>query len=173
MAQRSGTSEEQYSHGEEIKTCTKGVNVRHSTGSSLTHPIHSFQCSESFRSSVDTLISQVLQRTATIAQKSPVNLSRWFEQWSASVSDIVEHRHELIEEGHRKLHDLASSPAAEQVQTSLRRGVETLSASLRQAKSRYVKWRHARAQRREQTQTSESDEEPTISQAAMAIIVPA
>jgi hypothetical protein len=99
---------------------------------------------------LDTLLTSLVKQTASIAEDTSENLSGLFEQLSASLSDFVDHGHEYVEESKRILTDIAGSQTAEQLQTTLRRGVENLSSSLRKAQSTYVTWLRARAQQREQ-----------------------
>jgi hypothetical protein len=107
---------------------------------------------------VDILLNNLIKQTASIAEDTSINLSGVFEQLSASISDFVDHRHEYVEETKRKLNDLAGSQTAEQVQTTIRRGVENLSSSLRQAKLTYSTWLRARAERREQARKEANEQ---------------
>ncbi len=110
---------------------------------------------------MDALLGHLYKQTASIAGDTSENLSGLFEQLSASLSDLVDHGHEYVEESKRKLTDFAGSETAEQVQTTIRRGVENLSSSLRKAQSTYSTWLRTRAQQREQARMdhSERDEE--------------
>jgi 5-methylcytosine-specific restriction endonuclease McrBC regulatory subunit McrC len=99
---------------------------------------------------VDLLLGNLIKQTASIAEDTSVNLSGFFEQLSASISDLVDHRHEYVEESKRKLTDLTGLQTPEQVQQTIRRGVENLSSSLRKAQSTYTTWLRSRAEHREQ-----------------------
>ena len=91
-------------------------------------------------------MKNLFRQTASIAEDTSVNLSDIFERLSASVSNIIDHRHEYVEKSHEKLSDLAGSSAAEKVQTGIRRGMEHLSSSLNEARLRSVQWLKTRAE---------------------------
>lgn len=105
------------------------------------------------------MLESLIKQTTSIAEDTSVNLSGFFEQLSASLSDFIDHSQEYVEESKRKLTDFATSPAAEQVQTTFRRGVENISSSLRKAQSSYVTWLRTRAQEREQARMDKSERE--------------
>jgi hypothetical protein len=96
---------------------------------------------------LDTLVTNIFKQTVSIAEDTSDNLSGIFEQLSASVSDVVDHRHAYVGKSKRKLTRFAGSSTAEKVQTTFRRSVENLSSSLRKAKLTYVTWLKSRAQR--------------------------
>jgi hypothetical protein len=108
---------------------------------------------------LDALLGNLVKQTASLAEDTSVNLSGIFEQLSGSLSDFIDHSQEYVEESKRKLTDLAGSQTAEQVQTTLRRGVENLSSSLRKAQSTYVTWLRTRAQQREQARMEAAERE--------------
>jgi hypothetical protein len=54
-------------------------------------------------------VTNLFKRTASIAIDTSVNLSGLFEQLSASVSKIVDHRREYVKASQRKLTDLTRS----------------------------------------------------------------
>jgi hypothetical protein len=114
---------------------------------------------------MDVLLDSLIKQTASIAEDTSINLSGIFEQLSASLSDLIDNGHEYVEDSKRKLTDFAGSQTAEQVQTTIRRGVEHLSSSLRKAQSTYVAWLRTRAQQREQARMDnherEQEEKPT------------
>jgi len=116
-------------------------------------------CTKSSLPPLDVLLSTLIKQTASIAEDTSSNLSGLFEQLSASLSDLVDHGHEYVEESKRKLTDFAGSKTAEQVQTTLRRGVENLTSSLRKAQSTYATWLRTRAQQREQARTENTEQE--------------
>jgi len=68
------------------KTCQEGVN-----------------CAKSSKSTLDKLFTNIFKKTASIAADTSVNLSGLFKHLSASVSDIVDHRHEYVKESKRKI----------------------------------------------------------------------
>jgi len=114
---------------------------------------------------LDALLNNLYKQTASIVEDTSVNLSSLFEHLSASVSDIVDNRHEYVEESKRKLNDLADSPTAKHVHKTIRRNVENLSSSIRKAKSTYAQWVRSRAHHREQARTesiNEQEQKPTI-----------
>jgi hypothetical protein len=115
------------------------------------------QCAKTPVPTLDVLLGHLFKQTASIAENTSENLSGLFEHLSASLSDLVDHGHEYVEESKRKLTDFACSETAEQVQTTLRRGVENLSSSLRKAQSAYVTWLRTRAQQREQARMEQSE----------------
>lgn len=127
--------------------------------------IHSsvIQCANSPVASLDALLAHLIKQTASIAEDTSGNLSNLFEQLSATLSGLVDRPHEFVEESKRKLNDLAGSQTAEQVQTTILRGVENLSSSFRKVQSSYSTWLRTRAQQREQArkerETEEKDEE--------------
>jgi len=108
---------------------------------------------------LDVLLATLIKQTASIAEDTSSNLSTLFEQLSASLSGLVDHGHEYVEEGKRKLNDLAGSKTAEQVQTTLRRGVENLTSSFRKAQSTYTTWLRTRAEQREQARVDNMERE--------------
>jgi hypothetical protein len=99
---------------------------------------------------LEILLGNLVKQTASIAEDTSVNFSDLFEQLSGSLSDFIDHSQEYVEESKRKLTNLAGSQTAEQVQTTIRRGVENFSSSFRKAQSTYVTWLRTRAQQREQ-----------------------
>ena len=124
------------------------------------------QCAKSPIPTLDVVLSHLIKQTASIAENTSENLSGLFEQLSASLSDLVDHGHEYVEESKRKLTDLAGSETAEQVQTTFRRGVENLSSSIRKAQSKYVNWLRTRAEQREQARAEQADQEDTEEKSA-------
>jgi len=116
-------------------------------------------CTKSHVPSLDILLGTLINQTASIAGDTSINLSSFFEQLSGTLSDLVDHGHEYVEESKRKLTDFAGSQTAEQVQTTLRRGVENLTSSLRKAQSNYVTWLRTRAQQRAQARMDKDERE--------------
>lgn len=110
---------------------------------------------------MDVLLGNLIKQTASIAEDTSLNLSGLFEQLSASISDLVDHRHEYVEGSKRKLTDLGGLQAAEQVQQTIRRGVDNLTSSLRNAQSTYTAWLRSRAEYRERARKTNIEEEKT------------
>lgn len=141
--------------------CPEGSDVSRIISIDSFFSFMDIQCANSPVSSIDTLLAHLIKQTASIAEDTSGNLSNVFEQLSATLSGLVDHRHEFVEESKRKLNDLAGSQTAEQVQTSILRGVENLSSSLRKVQSSYSTWLRTRAHEREQArmQREVEDEE--------------
>ncbi|CAF0758764.1 unnamed protein product [Adineta steineri] len=123
-------------------------------------------CSEGddcMKSSLESLLRNLIKQTTTIAEDTSTNLSTVFEQLSASISDFVDRRHEYVEESKRKLSDFASSSTAEKVHKTIRRSVENFSSSIHKAQSTYSTWIRSRAQQREQARMDniKQEEKPT------------
>lgn len=108
---------------------------------------------------MDAVLGHLIKQTASIAEDTSGNLSNLFEQLSTTLSDLVDRRHEYVEESKRKLTDFAGSTTAEQVQTTIRRGVENLSSSLRKVQSSYTTWLRTRAEQREKARMERAKQE--------------
>ena len=108
---------------------------------------------------LDAVLGHLVKQTASIAEDTSENLSSLFDQLSATLSDWVDRRHEYVEESKRKLNDLAGPTTAEQVQTTIRRGVENLTSSLRKVQSTYITWLRTRAQQREKARMERTERE--------------
>ncbi|CAF2097989.1 unnamed protein product [Rotaria magnacalcarata] len=116
-------------------------------------------CTKSSVSSLDVLLSNFIKQTSAIAENTSTNLSDFFQTLSSSLSDLVDQRHEFVEQSKQKLSDFSRSPAAEQIQMSLRRGMEHFSSSLRKAQTTYAAWLGSRAQQREEARMSNDEQE--------------
>ncbi|CAF0850404.1 unnamed protein product [Rotaria sp. Silwood1] len=111
------------------------------------------------KSTLNKLVTIIFKQTESIAADASVHLSSIFEYLSASVSNIVDHRHKYIEKSKRKLANFASSSTVKKIRTSLRRSIENLSSSFHKVKVYYVTWFKTRRQRREQNRILNSEKE--------------
>ena len=92
-------------------------------------------------------MSNLFKRTASIAVDTSGNLSSFFERLSASVSKIVDDRHEYLTKSKRKLTNLTNG----KIPRSSRGNLDNFSSSFRQAKTSYASWIKTRAQARMRT----------------------
>ncbi|CAF1055290.1 unnamed protein product [Rotaria sordida] len=96
-------------------------------------------CTKSSTLSLDVLLSNLIKQTTTIAENTSTNLFDLFQRLNESLSDLVNHGHEYVEQSKQKLSDISRSQAAEQVQMALHRGVDHLSSSFSKAQSTYAR----------------------------------
>ncbi|CAF1105910.1 unnamed protein product [Adineta steineri] len=116
------------------KMCLEGVN-----------------CTISSTPTLNKLASNIFKQTISIATNTSISLSGLFEHLSASVSNLVDHRHKYINNSRRKLTDFTcGSSTAKKIQTSLYRSAEKLSSSFLKAKVTYATWLKSHTQYREQ-----------------------
>ncbi|CAF1006574.1 unnamed protein product [Rotaria sordida] len=99
----------------------------------------SLDCMKSSTLCLDVLLSNLIKQTTTIAENTSTNLFDLFQRLNESLSDLVNHGHEYVEQSKQKLSDISRSQAAEQVHMALRRGVEHLSSSFSKAQSTYAR----------------------------------
>ncbi|CAF2841057.1 unnamed protein product [Rotaria sp. Silwood2] len=137
LEHRLEVTQEQYSKN--TKICIEGVNCTKST--------------------FNQLLTIIFKQTASIAADISVTLSSFFEYLSASVSNIVDHRHKYVEKSKRKLTNFASLSTVKKIQISLRRSIDNLFSSFRKAKLNYVTWFKSRIQRRKQNQIQNNEKE--------------
>ncbi|CAF0929011.1 unnamed protein product [Rotaria sordida] len=109
--------------------------------------------------SFDALLNNLIKQATLIAENTSTNLSDLFQDLSASLSHLVDHGHEYIEQSEQILSDIIGSQAAEQVQMTLRRGIEFVSSSFREAQSTYATWIRSRAQHREEARMNNAEQE--------------
>ncbi|CAF4111207.1 unnamed protein product, partial [Rotaria sordida] len=96
-------------------------------------------CTKSSTLSLAVLLSNLIKQTTTIAENTSTNLFDLFQRLNESLSDLVNHGHEYVEQSKQKLSDISRSQAAEQVQMALHRGVDHLSSSFSKAQSTYAR----------------------------------
>lgn len=111
------------------------------------------------KSSLEILLATLIKQTTSIAENTSINLSGIFENLKTTVNDMVDNRHEYVEQSLQKLADISNSQTAEQVHTTLRRGVEHISSTFRKAQSTYITWLRARAEQREQARMNNVEKE--------------
>ncbi|CAM4744978.1 unnamed protein product [Rotaria magnacalcarata] len=121
------------------KTCIQGANCTKPT----------------LNKSVTTASEEI----PSIAADTSVNLLGFFESLSASLSNIVDHRHEYIEKSKKKLIVFAGSSSFKTIRTSFRRGFENLSSSFYKVQLTYTTWLESRAKQRDQNRIVVSQKE--------------